>query len=221
MMFVFDKYAYNNRIVNLSPVIKLVIYIVMLTISFLEIVSLQFLLILFVIPLTCYIVKLKLSIYLKWLLVVLPFVFISLVTIVITFSKDKNALIYAIPAFDGFIGMSTVSLNLASKLFLRILSSLVATYFFILTVPFQQLVFLLHKMKVPKFLLDIIILMYRFIFMFIYEFIVMRDTLDFKFGFKTKKHTYKSLGLLANNLFSKLMKANEHLNQMLELRFDQ
>lgn len=219
-MLIFDKYAYNNRIVNLSPVIKFFMYIALLVISFLGITSLQLLLIFTMIPLTIYIAKVKTKIYFKWILVTFPFVFISLVTFVLTFSENQNALIYSIPFSNGFLGISTTSLNETITILLRVYSSLLSTYFFILTVPFQQLVQLLSKIKVPKFLLDIIILMYRFIFMFLHEFIVMRDTMDLKFGFKNTKSTYKSLGLLANNLFSKLMKANEHLNQMLELRFD-
>lgn len=219
-MLIFDKYAYNNRIVNLSPVIKFFMYIALLVISFLGITSLQLLLIFTMIPLTIYIAKVKIKLYFKWILVTFPFVFISLVTFVLTFSENQNALIYSIPFSNGFLGISTTSLNETITILLRVYSSLLSTYFFILTVPFQQLVQLLSQIKVPKFLLDIIILMYRFIFMFLHEFIVMRDTMDLKFGFKNTKSTYKSLGLLANNLFSKLMKANEHLNQMLELRFD-
>lgn len=220
-MLSLDKYAYANRLVRLNPVLKLMIYVLLLGMSFTGIPSIQLSLIICVAPLTCYVARVHWRTYMKWFLLTLPFVLLSLVTMILTFVHKKETLIYAIALFDGYIGISQQAIEQTLSVCLRIYSTLVATYFFILTVPFQQLMVLFRKMRLPKFLLDIIILMYRFIFLFIHEFMVMRDTLDLKFAFGSFKQSYQSMGLLAKHLLTRLMKANDCLNQMLELRFDE
>lgn len=219
-MLTFDKYAYNNRLVHIHPIIKGVIYLLLLGISFSEIPSLQLGLLIAIAPLTCYVAHVYWVTYSKWVMVTFPFVFLSLVTVMVSFSNRQQEMLISIPLFNGFMGVTQHSVIRTSIILLRVYCSLLSTYFFILTVPFQQLLILLRYLRLPRFLLDIIVLMYRFIFLFIHEFIVMRDTLDLKFGFGTFKQSYKSMGLLANQFFTRLMKTNEHLNHTLEMRFD-
>jgi cbiQ protein, putative len=97
---------------------------------------------------------------------------------------------------------------------------LVSTYFFVLTVPFAQMLRLFKAMHVPRVLLDLIVLMYRFIFLVFYEFVTIRDTLDLKFSFYNKRKQHQAWGRLANTLFVKLLDDNQHLNEVLTLRFD-
>lgn len=219
-MLTFDKYAYRNRMIHTHPLLKLAIYLLMLGISFSGILSIQFLLIVFVIPLTCYVAKVNWKTYAKWIAITFPFVFLSLVTILLSYTKQPNHFLYTVPLFDGYIGASYASLEFTLLLLVRVYCSLVGTYFFILTVPFRQILQLCHMCHIPHFLIEIMLLMYRFVVLFIHEFIVMRDTLDLKFGFGSFRKTYQSWGLLANQLFTRLMKANEHLVDMLSLRFD-
>lgn len=219
-MLIIDKYAYHNRLLGVNPMVKLGLYVLMLGLSFSGILSLKLGLIACLIPLTCYVAKLHWKTYLKWLLVTLPFVFLSLVTIMVTYAKSAEATLWHVQAFGGYLGISRDSLDLTIRLLSQVYASLVSTYFFILTVPFQQLILIFRTLKMPKELLEIMVLMYCFIFMFIQEFMVMRDTLDLKFAFGSFRQSYQSMGLLGGQLFTRLMKANEHLLQMLELRFD-
>lgn len=219
-MLIIDKYAYNNRLLKVNPMIKLGLYVLMLGISFSGILSVKLGLIIGIIPLTCYVAKLHWKTYLTWLVVTLPFVFLSLVTILLTFAKTADATLWSIPLFGGHVGMTQGSLDQTIRLVSQVYASLVSTYFFILTVPFQQLILIFKRLRLPKELLEIMVLMYCFIFMFIHEFMVMRDTLDLKFAFGSFKQSYQSMGLLGGQLFTRLMKANEHLLQMLALRFD-
>ncbi|WP_228099196.1 MULTISPECIES: CbiQ family ECF transporter T component [unclassified Granulicatella] len=201
--------------------IKFIVYLVLLGISFTEIPNIQLAFIFCIVPLTCYVAHVHWQTYMKWIVLTLPFVLLSLVSMIVTFVQNKDTLVCSIALFDGYLGISQQAIIHTSRLLLRIYSSLVATYFFVLTVPFQQLIVLFKQMKMPKFLLEVIILMYRFIFLFLHEFIVMRDTLDLKFSFGNFKQSYHSMGLLAKQLLTRLMKANEHVSQMLELRFDE
>ncbi|MBS4749705.1 cobalt ECF transporter T component CbiQ [Granulicatella sp. zg-ZJ] len=220
-MLTLDKYAHENRLKHVSPEKKLCIYIGLLLLSFSGIAWVQLAVIGVIAPITVYIARVKWTVYAKWQLVIIPFIFISLLTFVLTYGKNMHTFVFSIPAFHGYIGMTEKSIRLALEILLRVYSSCVSTYFFVLTVPFSQLIQLMKKCKVPTFLLDIIVLMYRFIFLVLYEFITMRDTLDLKFSFKGFKNNYRAWGILCNTLFIKLLHDNDVLNDVLALKFEQ
>ncbi|MBF0777635.1 CbiQ family ECF transporter T component [Streptococcus cuniculi] len=219
-MFVIDKYAYQNRWRGVKADYKFLFYVFLLIISFSGIVPLQLGLLMTVVLLTCYVARMSISAYLKWHLHAIIFIFISLLTFVVTYHADKGSFLIALPFFKGYLGINGQSLQQAGFIVLRIYCSLVATYFFALTVPFTQMVQLFKKIHVPLFLLEIVVLMYRFIFLVLYEFLTIRDTLDLKFAFYKKRKNYKALGMLAHTLFTKLLDDNERLNEVLTLKFD-
>lgn len=220
-MLIIDHYAYQNRWVSYSPIAKLVAYLLLLGVSFTGIPSLQWGIILGLFPLTCYVARLHWLTYLKWLSLTLPFVLISLVTMAISYRENlvSNLLVF-IPIWKGYLVVSQESLEQTLMVFSRSYACLLSTYFFVLTVPFKQLIDLLEACYLPKELLELILFMYRFIFMFLEEFLVMRDTLDLKFGFGHFRQSYQSMGMLANQLFTRLMRANRQINDYLECRFD-
>lgn len=220
-MLIIDQYAYQNRLVGLSPKVKLGIYLLLLGISFTEIPSLQWAIIVVVFPVTCYVARLHWKTYAKWLLLTLPFVLISLVTMAVSFQASPSQdVLLTLPLWKGYAVISQASLVQTLEVFVRSYACLMSTYFFVLTVPFRQLIDLLRSFRIPNELLEVIVFMYRFIFMFLEEFLVMRDTLDLKFGFGTMKQSYQTMGLLASQLFARLMRANRQINDMLEFRFD-
>lgn len=220
-MLIIDQYAYQNRLVGLSPKVKLGIYLLLLGISFTGIPSLQWAIIVALFPATCYVAKLHWKTYAKWLLLTLPFVLISLVTMAVSFQASPSQdVLLTLPLWKGYAVISQASLVQTLEVFVRSYACLMSTYFFVLTVPFRQLIDLLRSFRIPNELLEVIVFMYRFIFMFLEEFLVMRDTLDLKFGFGTMKQSYQTMGLLASQLFTRLMRANRQINDMLEFRFD-
>ena len=207
-MFAIDKYAYQNRLKNLPVAYKFVIYLLLLAVSFSGVRSLQLGLIVLVAPLTCYVARLPWLRYLKWYLHASIFILISLLTFVLTYQNSQEQLLLALPLGQGYLGISQSSVQQTIFILLRIYSSLVSTYFFV------------KAMHVPRVLLDLIVLMYRFIFLVFYEFVTIRDTLDLKFSFYNKRKQHQAWGRLANTLFVKLLDDNQHLNEVLTLRFD-
>ena len=63
-MFVIDRYAYNNRWTDVPELNKFILFIILMVISFSGFLPLQILLIVIMIPLTCYIAKLPVLILL-------------------------------------------------------------------------------------------------------------------------------------------------------------
>lgn len=219
-MFQIDQYAYQNRWKDVSVIHKFLIYLTCLVVSFSGISFLQILLILCVGLFTCYVAKITLRKYLKWYLHASIFIGISLLTFVVSYGYQETNFLFSFPLGQGYLGVNKESSFLSLFLLLRIYAGLVSTYFFILTVPFVQMLELFKKLRFPTFLLELIILMYRFIFLVMYEFMTIRDTLDLKFSFYNKKKAYQAWGRLANTLFLKLLDDNERLNEVLMLKFD-
>ena len=219
-MFSIDKYAYQNRWKELPVGWKFALYLLLLALSFSGIISLQLLLMGIIAPLTCYVARMPWGRYLKWYLHASIFIIISLLTFVLTYNHAPAQLWLAVPLGDGFLGISRSSIPQAVFILLRIYSSLVSTYFFALTVPFAQMLRLFKALHIPAVLLDLIVLMYRFIFLVLYEFVTIRDTLDLKFSFYDKRKNYQAWGRLANTLFAKLLDDNQRLNEVLALKFD-
>lgn len=220
-MLTIDKYAYHNRLLEVNPLIKLVLYLLLLGIAFSGVPGLQWAEIGCLLPITCYTAKIHWKSYFRWLAWPLPFVLVSLVTIMVSFKQELSQNIIAlIPFFKGYLVTSEEAVRQAGVIFVRTYACLSSTYFFILTVPFRQLADLFRRLHLSKELLEVMLLMYRFIFMFLQEFMTMRDTLDLKFAFGNLRQSCQSMGLLASQLFTKLMRANAQLSQVLQLHFD-
>lgn len=220
-MFQIDRYAYQNRWKDFPAIYKLLIYLTCLIVSFSGIASLQLLLIVGIGILTSYLVKISLKKYLKWHLHASIFIVISLLTFVVSYGDQKSNFLFSFSFGHGYVGFNKDTSYQALFLLLRIYACLVSTYFFVLTVPFVQMMALFKKLRLPLFLLELIVLMYRFIFLVMYEFITIHDTLDLKFSFYHKRKSYKAWGRLANTLFLKLLDDNERLNEVLMLKFDE
>lgn len=219
-MFPFDRYAYQNRIGFLDSRIKGLIYLFLLIAAFSNINWIQVGL-LFLLPvLTCYVAKLSWKTYRLWLLYPLPFILMSFLTILIQFSDSPSDFNASIPFFGGFIGWQVTSFSTILGLFLRIYASIMASYFFIVSISFHDLMELLRQLRVPLFLIEIIVLMHRFIFLLLEEYLLMRDTLDLKFSFGKFNQKIQMTAVLWKTLFIRMLDKQERLQELMELRFD-
>jgi len=64
-----------------------------------------------------------------------------------------------------------------------------------------ELFSVLRLIKIPKIVLEIAMLMYRYIFVFLSEAITMYHTQETRLGYSSVKKSIKSLGMLGSNLF--------------------
>ncbi|WP_049515108.1 CbiQ family ECF transporter T component [Streptococcus parasanguinis] len=221
-MFVIDRYAYNNRWTAVPELHKFSLYILLMIISFSGFLPLQILLIVIVVPLTCYIARLPILKYLSWFRYPSIFILLSMATFVISYGENSHQFLMAIPVGShGYLGVFHSSAKQVGPIVMRIYCSLISTYFMALTIPFNQMMKLCKTLHLPAILMELIVLMYRFIFLVLIEFLTIRDTLDLKFSFVNKKKSYLGWGRLANTLFVKLLADNQRLNDVLTLKFAQ
>ena len=103
-------------------------------------------------------------------------------------------------------------------MFLMVMGSLSCLYFISLTTPMIDVISVLAKLKVPSFLIELISLVYRFIFIILETSEMMFISQNSRLGYRDIKTSYKSLGALASTLFIRSFKRANDLYTALEAR---
>lgn len=216
---IIDDYAYKNKLSKVNPNMKFSIGMFLLVLSLINPYNYISLLIITIMSfVTVVIAKIELKDYIHFIKIPLVFLSISIVMILLTFSKDKESLLYSIKVGSLYIGISNESLISSTCLFFRALSCLTCIYFIILTTPFNQLIFVLKKLHLPDVVLEISMLMYRFIFIFMEEVADIRKSQELRFGYINLKNGYNSFGLLVNMLFQRMMIRYDEMSIALDMK---
>jgi len=220
-MLIIDKYAYQNRWVDVAPGYKWWAYVVVLVGAMLAPVVWQFVLFLLLGIVTCYAGRLTSKQYLKWLSLPLGFLTMSLIAMVLTYSDSQSHLIIGVPVFDGFIGVSTQTVHTAMTTLFRCLCSIAATLCFVIITPFNQCVQLLKKAHLPTVFVEQILLTYRFIFIFIEEAHAIYTAQTLRFGYIKRSLWLKSLAMLVGVLLQRVITRHQHMQSALAVKLYQ
>lgn len=142
------------------------------------------------------------------------FAILSIIAIIFSFSKVPSNYI-DISAFGTYIIVTEVSQSDAIHLLARILGALASMYAISLTTPMGDLIALLRKCKVPNLIIDLMYLVYRFIFILLDSFYNMNNAAHSRLGYVNYKTTIKtSLSIGMNLFFISLRKASDNFVAM-------
>lgn len=204
-MLLIDRYAYTNKLANSNPYIKFVIVVISLGITTITKNNYVNVAIFFLMGFLITIVAgIPLQKYLKILFLPMSFLLISIVTILISFST-ADIYIWSIKLFNTYVGISEVSLNDSILLTTRVLGSISATFFLGLTTPLNKIILVFKKMHLSKTIIELIVLIYRSIFIFLEEVGEIYMGQEIRFGYSSLKKGLKSTSLLLRSLFVKVM----------------
>ena len=117
-----------------------------------------------------------------------------------------------------YIGLSKFGLINALKIMSRSIACLTCVYFLMLTTPFNQLIKVFKKMHIPDNVIEIAMLIYRFIFIFLEEVQEIYKSQEMKLGYMGMRNSYNSLGLLLNMLYKRMMKRYEDMSIALDMK---
>jgi cobalt/nickel transport system permease protein len=87
-----------------------------------------------------------------------------------------------------------------------------------MTTPMNDILHILGKLRIPKIFLEIAMLMYTTIFIFLDQIEAMRNAQKTRLGYNGVKNSYRSLGSLVTNLFFKSLDKGEKLQNSLDSR---
>lgn len=204
-MLSIDKYAYSNRWAEWSPLTKAGIWLGLMILAFQPLLWLKFSMLICVAIITVRITQVSWRQYVKWFYAILPFLFLSILGIIFTVSQQKQDLLIACHWGQTYFGLSKTMLPVGAKIGIQAFSAIVGTYWFALSTPFTQIISLLHRLHLPDNLIEITMLMYRFIFIFIESCEQIYHAQKLRFGYDTIGLTLHSSGILAQMLFQQVI----------------
>lgn len=193
-----DIYAHSNNLKDMNAYFKVLFAIVTMLISLISTSPvIPFIIAFFMSFLILFKAKIPWKFYLKFLAVPFSFALLTFVFMAIFFGVGTHVLELGIfnlaVTADGF--------NLGFLVFARIMGGFTCLAFLALTTPMTELFSILEIFKIPKIVLEIAMLMYRYIFVFLDEALNMYHAQETRLGYSSLKKSFKSLGMLGSNLF--------------------
>lgn len=203
-----DSYAYTNGLAYTSPVTKIFFAASLLILSVLSPSP--------VIPLAVFIIMVVLIIaaaqiparfYFDLLIYPLAFAVFSCVLLALFFGNGTPLLQIPLPWVTWTIYSNGITI--AFTTFFRVLGAVSALFFLILTTSMNDLFITLRKIHIPKVLIEISLLVYRYIFVFMEVSAKMTTAQKLRLGQTGWMKRIRQTALLAGNLFIRTLEQGE------------
>lgn len=218
-MLEIDNCAYLNNIKDVNPLIKLGITFIGVIASMLtQNVNIHILIMLFMTALILFIARVDVKLYIRCLKIPMIFLIIGIGLNLINISFENKDYIFNVNILGLYIGTTEFAIKSSVNILLRAMSCIISIYFLILTTPFNQLIIVLKKLHIPHTLIELMILIYRFIFIFIEEAEEIYKSQQLKFGYTNLRTSYNSMSLLIKTLFFRMMRRYEDMSISLDIK---
>lgn len=217
-MLIIDKYAYSNRLADSNPILKFILVVLALIITTTTRNVYTNLIIFAVMAFTTTVVAgIPIGKYLKILSIPMGFLIISIITILISVS-NVDIFVWSLYIFERYIGITKGALDESIILGTRVFASIGATFFLGLTTPLNNLIRVLKWLHLPKSIIELVVLIYRAIFIFLDEAQEIFTGQELKFGYSNFKNSLRSTGLLMRSLFLRVLLRYKEMVIILECK---
>ena len=215
MKFDMDYIAHNNALTETNPYFKLFLTIILLIVT-LALDNPYFDIIVFIVMsiVILAIAKINFRSYLKFLSIPMAFLIITCIFLIFFFGSGE--VIYDTKIFG--IVVTKNSLHYGVYTFMRVMGCLPCLGFLALTTPIAKVLHCLAALKVPKIMIEIGLLMYNSIFIFLNEIDTMQKAQQTRLGYHSYTTSFKSLGALASTIFLRSLDKSETLQNSLDSR---
>lgn len=201
-MFLISQISNQNKLAGVQPLEKCVFGIGTLVTGLIFASIPVFLLIsLLMIPVILIYTGISLKMFIKLLILPLSFIIMGLAAIIIVVHTDPVSGYTLFTVNDLHIGITRASAIKSLRLFIQATSAVLCFYFFILSTPISEIEHLMEKLQLPSVFRDLVILMYRFIFIFYTITQQIYITQRSRLGYSSIKTAYQSLANLLASLF--------------------
>jgi cobalt/nickel transport system permease protein len=201
--FPIDAYAYANRLRWAHPAEKIIFALVTITICLISRSPLVCLLALLWATLAVTVLAgIPLGAYWYFIRVPVGFILTGVLTLAVIGipAGDPDALL-ALPVGPWEVGVTAGSLAQAGQVFLISFASVGVTLGLALTTPMVDLTEQLRRWHVPQLFVELMSLIYRFIFVLLETAQSMRIAQEARLGYSSWGRWLRSVGMLASNLF--------------------
>lgn len=203
-MFYVDQFAYHSRLRKLHPMEKFLFTLITLGICLAEKNPLvHLMIILIMLGLLKFKAGIPGRILMRLISLPMAFLIIGVVTIAISFSGVSDGMAAWVKLGGYYFGVSQSGLRAAGLVFFQSLSSVTCLYFLALTMPMVELIYVLRLCKIPVVVTELMIIIYRFIFVFIETAFHIYTAQSSRWGYYSFKRSVNSFGVLIANLWGK------------------
>ncbi len=155
--------------------------------------------------------------YVKLMTIPLAFLLMSTVAIILNWSKTPLDA-FALPIGNHFLTSSRSSLFFGVQLILTALAGVSCLYFLSLSTPMPDILMALRTFRIPSLMVELMLLIYRFIFVLSEIAAAIRISQDSRLGNRNFSTSCKSFGLLGSALFVRAFVKSSKLYDSMESR---
>ena len=152
--------------------------------------------------------------YVRLLLV--PVLFAATSIAVVLFITGGGAVLIQVPGLP--LAVTVGGANLAVLLLARVFGGMCSLYFIALTTPMTEILDILRRLRVPAVFIDLAMLTYRFIFIFIEEAGQINRSQVMRLGYGRFRESVQSFGMLTGALFLRTWESGEALVLAMDAR---
>ncbi|MDP4269111.1 MAG: cobalt ECF transporter T component CbiQ [Bacteroidota bacterium] len=191
-----DNYLHTNKLCQVHPLNKVLFLLLFIGFGFLS-KSIEFLFLqgLSIVVFILFSVTIPKPALLKMLVMPFGFVLLGVLSLVIT-----NAPTLVLTLWKDW-GISTKGIQLALLIMSRSFALTSAMYWFILVTSVQELVYVFRKIKLPALLIDIVLLVYRNIFLLLGVSNQIYQAQTCRMGYNNARNSYRSFVSLMGQTF--------------------
>ncbi|MGI6108727.1 MAG: cobalt ECF transporter T component CbiQ [Eubacteriaceae bacterium] len=197
-----DQYAFQSRLYALNPIFKVSISLTLLLMCVcMNNLWVSLLIILFTTYVTVVLGGLEFHRYVGLMSIPLAFLIIGSIVILFDFSWIANPEALVVwHLFNFYINITSAAITTTVLLWGKAFGAISAMYMMSLTTPSGELFSVLEKWKLSPLLIDLMNMIYRFIFIMMDTQARMKNSAESRLGYKDFKTSIKSFGSTASNL---------------------
>jgi len=203
-MLLIDHYAYSNRLATVHPGEKFIFFVVTVTICLaLNSPATSLAVMLLTGAAVILLARVPWQVYLKLMLIPASFLVVGVLTVAVTFTRGGGEFFWAVQLGSFTAGITPGGLELAGQMFLRSLGAVSCLYFLALTTPVTQMVGILRWLRIPSLVIELTVLIYRFIFILLETAGRIYTAQSSRLGYRNIRTGYHSFSQLVMSLFVK------------------
>lgn len=210
-----EYYSYNSKINSWNPHLKFWYSMVLIVLGIiLSNIYISISIVFICGFITIFLGKISLKKYIDFFKVPIIFLLISVAVININFSKNITDFYY-FNVGDLYIYTTDENIKKSCILFWRALSGVSSMYMLALSTPLNEIIYVMKKARTPKIIIELMYLVYRFIFIMRDSYKSMRKSIESRLGFRDYRTSLLSFGkIISNILIVSLRKSNSFYDSM-------
>ena len=210
-----EYYSYNSKINSWNPHLKFWYSMVLIVLGIiLSNIYISISIVFICGFITIFLGKISLKKYIDFFKVPTIFLLISVAVININFSKNITDFYY-FNIGDLYIYTTDENIKKSCILFWRALSGVSSMYMLALSTPLNEIIYVIKKVRTPQIIIELMYLVYRFIFIMRDSYKSMRKSIESRLGFRDYRTSLLSFGkIISNILIVSLRKSNSFYDSM-------